>query len=427
MATLLVERVSLWPVGSEGGSAADRQRFRVRGDGLYPLIKDGDLAIVEARKRGDLVTGTLLLRERQDDKRAVEVFYEGALRRRLGLHSRWQESSLPEQAGFVDSVVAIERAGRRRQLDHRWARYFQRLCLRMWPLTRLLVAAKTLVSVLDSRYWVVRPHDALASVATKYGDPEEVSYCEGVVAEGLSTEERRLVEHYMVPPGRLLDVGCGAGREAFAFAARGFDVLAIDVAPGMIEKATCRAITNDHRVEFRVLNITNLDDGVGEFDYVFFSEGVYSLIPTGRLRIETLSRAAALLAPGGRILLSALLRRPTYASRIALQGSIFGISKKLIGRPRHFEPGDRMSRHVSPVGDPSKLCYVHLFRSPEEVKEEIGRAGLEGFLDQVSGYWVLASPAAGRLPGTPPSRSERIGPDMQGQVVPDSRGHTPAS
>jgi SAM-dependent methyltransferase len=231
----------------------------------------------------------------------------------------------------------------------------------------------------------------------------------------------------MVPAGRLLDVGCGVGREAFAFASRGYDVLAIDVAPGMIEKATCQTIPDDLRVEFRVLDVTELDDGVGEFDYVFFSEGVYSLIPTRRMRIETLSRAAALLAPGGSIFLSALLRRPTYASRIALQGAIFRISKKLLGRPRHFEPGDRMSRYVSPVGDPSKLCYIHLFKSPAEVKEEIGVAGLDGFLDQVSGYWVLASPAGGRLPGIPPSRSERNGPDMRRQAVPDSPDHTPAS
>ncbi len=61
----------------------------------------------------------------------------------------------------------------------------------------------------------------------------------------------------LVRPGaRVLDVGCGTGEDALAFAASGYSVHAVDVAPAMVErtrqKAAARGLTEGRlRVEVR--------------------------------------------------------------------------------------------------------------------------------------------------------------------------------
>ncbi len=63
--------------------------------------------------------------------------------------------------------------------------------------------------------------------------------------------ELEIVERHVRPGGRLLDVGCGAGREAIGFARAGFRVVAIDLAPGMIEAARDHARREGLAIEFR--------------------------------------------------------------------------------------------------------------------------------------------------------------------------------
>src|SRR5206468_10043300 len=53
----------------------------------------------------------------------------------------------------------------------------------------------------------------------------------------LQPEEQVLLDRYLRPAQRLLDVGCGAGREAIAFARASLFVAGIDVAPAMIALA----------------------------------------------------------------------------------------------------------------------------------------------------------------------------------------------
>jgi 2-polyprenyl-3-methyl-5-hydroxy-6-metoxy-1,4-benzoquinol methylase len=45
---------------------------------------------------------------------------------------------------------------------------------------------------------------------------------------------------YMPPGGRILDAGCGAGRDALAFAERGYEVVAFDASEAMVTLASER-------------------------------------------------------------------------------------------------------------------------------------------------------------------------------------------
>ena len=200
----------------------DSRRFRVHGDGLYPLIKDGDVVLLQTGKRCSLDAGSLLLREDHCGKRFLELVVVGdKLARRLRLDMRQKKGASAARKDVVDIVVAIERNARIKSRDGWSARCFHCLYFGLWPLARLLAAARRLLSLFEPRYLVAGPRSSLASVADKFEDPEEAAYCAGMVQQGLSREEQWLVDNYMSPTGRLLDVGCGTGREAFALASLG--------------------------------------------------------------------------------------------------------------------------------------------------------------------------------------------------------------
>lgn len=55
---------------------------------------------------------------------------------------------------------------------------------------------------------------------------------------------------------KVLDIGCGKGRNSIWVASQGFSVTGIDFAPEAVEEATRRAETSDQRVDFKVMDIT---------------------------------------------------------------------------------------------------------------------------------------------------------------------------
>ena len=63
--------------------------------------------------------------------------------------------------------------------------------------------------------------------------------------------------------GRVLDVGCGAGRGALELQRRGHEVVAIDVSPGAIEVCQRRGVK-----DARVLGIEDIGSELGIFDTI---------------------------------------------------------------------------------------------------------------------------------------------------------------
>src|SRR5271167_3465780 len=53
--------------------------------------------------------------------------------------------------------------------------------------------------------------------------------------------DQRALDDRFVAPGRLIDLGCGAGRHALRFAARGFAVTAVDLSRPMLEMVDSKA------------------------------------------------------------------------------------------------------------------------------------------------------------------------------------------
>lgn len=218
---------------------------------------------------------------------------------------------------------------------------------------------------------------ALASVAAKYARPEELEYARRRVAGGLDPDEAALVARLFHPGNRILDVGCGAGREAIALARVGARVTAIDLVPAMIERARAEAAAAGIAVTFEVKSVTDLDEPPGSFDQVRFSANVYAYIPSRALRVDVLRRVHAALREDGTLVFSTYNRR---ASPRGIRSSLRDLVRALLGRAswdgRGPEPGDRWVRSVSEASSPdSPLCFCH-HATVEEVADEIRQAGL---------------------------------------------------
>lgn len=95
--------------------------------------------------------------------------------------------------------------------------------------------------------------------------------------------------------GRVLDVGCGAGRILGYLVALGGDVHAVDISSKMVEH--CRRLYPE--AEVRVADLGSLSASVqGSFDVVLMSDNVLDVFDDPGRR-EVLADVRGLLAPGG--------------------------------------------------------------------------------------------------------------------------------
>ncbi len=94
--------------------------------------------------------------------------------------------------------------------------------------------------------------------------------------------------------GRVLDIGCGAGRFAIPLQERGHSVLGIDISPLAVRTARLRGLAHA-----RVLSITGVSKRLGTFDTVLMLGNNFGLVANPRRarwllrRLKSLTRADA--------------------------------------------------------------------------------------------------------------------------------------
>ena len=97
--------------------------------------------------------------------------------------------------------------------------------------------------------------------------------------------------------GRVLDIGCGAGRVALNLQSHGFDVLSVDLSPLAIKVCRLRGVK-----KAKVLSITQLTSRLGEFDTLIMFGNNFGLFANPRRARWLLKRFHALTSPQARIL-----------------------------------------------------------------------------------------------------------------------------
>lgn len=80
-----------------------------------------------------------------------------------------------------------------------------------------------------------------------------------------------------LPGKRILDLGCGPGRDALIFARQGFQVTGVDLSPKMIEMAKSKVAA-----QFHVMDIENLDFPPCHFDGIWASASLLH-VPKGKI------------------------------------------------------------------------------------------------------------------------------------------------
>ena len=97
--------------------------------------------------------------------------------------------------------------------------------------------------------------------------------------------------------GRILDVGCGAGRVALHFQEHGHDVVGIDASPGAVRVCRSRGLK-----DVRLVPITQIGSRLGTFDTIVLFGGNFGLLENPRRARWLLRRFYAITSPRGRIL-----------------------------------------------------------------------------------------------------------------------------
>jgi SAM-dependent methyltransferase len=145
----------------------------------------------------------------------------------------------------------------------------------------------------------------LQSVRDYYGTPESLKYYADLPGRvGLWACEQAMIDQFMTAPATVLDIGCGAGREAFELTRMGFKVHGIDVTPGLLEEARRIAAELSLGLEFTQCDGTTLDFPDGSFDYVLMMGQMIHYVPGRSNRVQLLNEAGRVVKQGATILLT---------------------------------------------------------------------------------------------------------------------------
>lgn len=101
--------------------------------------------------------------------------------------------------------------------------------------------------------------------------------------------------------GRVLDVGCGAGRVCLHLQGRGLEVVGIDNSPGAVDVCRRRGVR-----DARVCGIEEIGPSLGSFDTVVTYGNNLGLLGSNQKARRILRRLHALTSPHGRIVGSML-------------------------------------------------------------------------------------------------------------------------
>ena len=161
------------------------------------------------------------------------------------------------------------------------------------------------------RHWDrLARHDAMYFIATCRRWTRDEFFASGC---GLVTRVLDWLGHE-AQRGRMLDLGCGLGRTAVAFAAHYERVDAVDISPEMIQRAG--ALDPPPNIHFALNSGTDLQPFADDrFDLVF-SMLVFQHIPGDAVVIAYLAEINRVLRRGGHAVLQFDTRPPTVLSRL---------------------------------------------------------------------------------------------------------------
>jgi len=162
--------------------------------------------------------------------------------------------------------------------------------------------------------------------------------------------------------GRVLDVGCGAGRFALYLQERGLEVVAVDRSPMAVDVCRRRGVK-----DARVLSITEIASDLGVFDTILMMGNNFGLFGSFSRARRLLRRFRSITAPHGRIIAQILdpsnTKDPVHLAYQAANRAKGRMSGQIRMRVRHRQ-------FKTPWFD-------YLFVSPDELRSIVDGTGWE--------------------------------------------------
>ena len=116
--------------------------------------------------------------------------------------------------------------------------------------------------------------------------------------------EREVIAHF--PSGaRLLDIGCGLGREAFPLADLGYDVVGVDISKEVVSQVTQLSAEKGYSIPFVVYDGKELPFPNDSFDVVLIWAQTFGLLYGEAFRRDYLVECRRILKTGGLFSFSA--------------------------------------------------------------------------------------------------------------------------
>lgn len=201
------------------------------------------------------------------------------------------------------------------------------------------------------------------------------TYSLAVAGIGLWRSERIFFGKHLPREGRILDLGCGAGRTTFGLHAMRYPhLLGVDLSPAMIREARSFAARRGLKIPFRVGDACRLPFQPGSFDACLFSFNGLMQIPRRSSRIRALREVRRVLVPGGRFVFTThdRLREARWRPLWRKERARWKAGKQDL---RLHEFGDGIFE------DEGRLMFIHI-PDRREILECLRAARLEWIEDQ---------------------------------------------
>src|SRR3954454_17693513 len=183
---------------------------------------------------------------------------------------------------------------------------------------------------------------------------------------------------------RLLDIGCGTGKSFLPMLARGYDVTACDISPGMVERA--REAAGAGGADVFVADARELPD-VGPFDLTIALDDALNYLLSDEELAMVFEGVARNLRPGGLLVFdlnSLLTYRQFFTRDVATEVGDAFFCWRGEERSEDVMPGSVASAVIEVFSSEGGECWrryssrhVQRHHPPASVDRLLGRAGFE--------------------------------------------------
>lgn len=140
----------------------------------------------------------------------------------------------------------------------------------------------------------------------QFSDDAVINYYDKVVDDGLYDFETEFLKQNSFKNFKnlnILNLGCGAGREAIQFAKLGACVVGLDCSEKMLSQANEKALEQNLSIEFILSNTFNFTSEI-KFDLIFGTHNFISHVIGTKNRVTLLKHIKSFLSENGSLVLS---------------------------------------------------------------------------------------------------------------------------